>query len=196
MSCVLTGILKDCDKNLGGVKRLFLVSFWGVDSLSYTELNKKKGLASINFKAGHSFVEYEGAFNSTSYNVTGSEVGNRVNEFNHSISFRINKRTLINHEELYNLLSGGNRLMALLQDGNGRWWLFGQTTGLSSSIGGGSGIAKSDGSSYQITLSGKQDFFEISVNETLALTLIDELPITGLSYYESGYIENGYFETV
>lgn len=171
---VLSGIYENCPVNLGGVKRIAFVSYFGIDSVSFKLGNFKKGIDTITLKSLHSFIEYKFAKNSVKYDVSHKNDSNRISEWEHSVDFKINRRNIIKNEELWNMFYAGQRLVALVLDANDEWWVLGLRTGLSLNSGSGSsGSVKADGSNYSYSLSGTQDYFELKIDAEDALTLLN-----------------------
>jgi len=168
MACnVLTEILKDCNSNLGGLKEVWFVKLADISVLEYTDFVVTSMLTDVPF------VKFETPLNTATYTVDYATDELGIQEFTHNLTIRISKRRPTAHAALTQFLDTNPDLVALVKDGNSRWWLLGYENGLNPLSGaGGSGTSKADGSTYEFTLNGVEEAFEISVPDAIVATLI------------------------
>lgn len=171
MSCTLTGILKDCQANMGGLKSVYLIRKSEIASYTYKNKSVKDGIELINTNSP--FKEYQSAYNTANYSVSGTITSEFDYEFTHTLVLRFNKRTLAKHKELFDMCANGSRVVALVKDGNERWWVLGLRNGMKySDNSGGSSTSKGEGSNYNITLTGISDYYEVQIDENIVIELI------------------------
>lgn len=168
MSCTLTGIIKDCENNRGGIDELWLTPYDNIETLDiqYVDNNIKNGLLFFDIKEDP-FVKYD-IFNRTiNYTVSHSKADTYESEFNHSLTFKVNKRKQVLHKELYTLTNNNRRVVALLKMNNGKYFVLGLQYGLNLQNGDGGSGSISEGTSYNYTLGGIQPYYEMEITEAL-----------------------------
>ena len=176
MSNTLVGLIKDCSTNLGGVTKIKIMKVTDITAITVSNYEVSAMTVSSNP------VEYVIPQNSTSYNVTlttDNETG--IQEWNHSVDFRINKRLKTKHTELLKFGNGNPDLAIFVKDRNSTWWLLGLTViknlttpyggMLLSSNTGGSGTNKADGSHYQLAFVGTCKNPELQVSSSVVTSL-------------------------
>lgn len=159
MSCqVLLNIAKNCDSNVGGLKELNLIRVENLTNVvitngivtGYTTVLKP---VSIHLQPGVA-----------SYQVEFSRDDLGVPTYAHSVNFRVNRRNGTRGNAVERIAQGGQRVYAIVKDANGIDWLVGYPWGLVlTGNEGGSGLNKSDGTGYNITLEGEQDAPELQI---------------------------------
>ena len=161
MSCeLLQGISKDCSSNVGGLRLVYFIRKNDINSV--TIVGNEITQISVNLP----FRKYHAPKNSAGYTIDFNIDDFGVQEYTHSLNFRINKRNVNKHSELLALAQGNQDLVALVQDANGLFWLLGYPYGLNLSQNtGGSGTNKGEGSSYQLAMTGIAPTMEYLVLE-------------------------------
>jgi len=171
MACnELMGIEKECTNNLGGVREIYLISVYQIENIVYTA----GIITEINLTEGD-FARYEPPNLSANYDVTYSIDSLGVIEYEHRINFSISKRLNSKNVELQNLAGGNREMVAIILDSNEQWWLLGAYSGLTlDTLSGGSGTSLSDGSQYNLTLSGISPVMEASISPASIPSIIPE----------------------
>lgn len=167
MACAtLSGITTDCLPNLGGLKSVYLVRFGGIQIIQDGGFSGY--VTDIALVNPNQFIKYDTGRNIASYTVSKRVKDNGATELTHTLNLRFTKRTMIKHRELFSLFDRGGSVIALVQDNRGLWWILGQSSGLKfGSEDGGSGTNKADGTSYSVSLSGLQRFYELNVPDSV-----------------------------
>lgn len=170
MACTaLTGILKSCDNNIGGIKKVWL---WDMDDkvsstpdpLLYTWQNY--ALANPTDIVGYDFIR-----NASNYTEEATiDLTNGSTFTTTTLNLVFTRREAVKSKEIMVLAEGQRYLGALVLDSNGLYWLF-EDLQLSAS-GEGSGTAKADGSKYTVTLLGETPLFAREVAPANAALLI------------------------
>jgi hypothetical protein len=166
--CALTSDLTlDCRDSLGGIKNVFFIEFANVNAVTDTA----GVVTALTKAAGKKFYKYElpretGSFKSA----VQSNEQNGTLFFNQELKIVVNKlQTTIRNEVL---LLAMNRLMAVAEDRNGKYWLLGRTGGLLLSGGElGSGTAYGDRSGAELDFSGQEPQPAIEVTTAIGLQL-------------------------
>lgn len=167
MSCnTLTEIVKDCSSNIGSIRNIYFLPLDQIENLQHFDYEIAE------FDVFTPYVEYQIPLNSATYNVEYNVDEFSVEEFTHSITFKISKRRHTVHAALQQLLNSHKDLTCIVKDGNNKYWLLGYSYGLNVINGtGGSGTTKGDGTSYTFELSGVQKEFELLVPEGFLVSI-------------------------
>jgi hypothetical protein len=163
MSCTaLTTITKSCDNNSGG-----LLTAWVVPQDNFTgktvDTNAWEVTALTNDVA---FTPIEFKRNTASY--TDELQQNRENGSDYymaTITFKFHRREGAKSRALKILGEGQRYLTFIVGDANGKYFLF-ENMQLATNAGG-SGVARGDGSNYDVTFNGDNDFLAYEVDSTL-----------------------------
>jgi hypothetical protein len=148
MACALTqGFILDCKESLGGVKSVRFVEFDNVvQPLTYTA-----GVATIVMAAGKKFWKYAQVRETSSMTETiTANVQNGTIFYQQELTVILNKLAAATRNEI--LLLAKNRLMAIVEDMNGNFWLLGAKNGLDITSGNSAtGTASGDRNGYTLT---------------------------------------------
>lgn len=153
-SCALTqDIIFGCDTGSGGIaKEMYLIELENVSS--YTE--SSGSLSGITKAAGKVFRKYQLVQETATFEE--DIVGNRINGtlyYDQKGTIIFNKQALAIRNEI--LLLARNRLVAIVQDNNGAWKLYGRVFGLMLQTGSAAtGTAWGDRNGYTLNLTGKE----------------------------------------
>lgn len=146
MACALTqGFVLDCKESLGGVKSVRFVEF---DNASMTYA---AGVATITMDAGKKFWLYSQVRETSSMTETiTANVQNGTIFYQQELTVILNKLAAATRNEI--LLLAKNRLLAIVEDMNGNYWLLGAKNGLDITSGNSAtGTASGDRNGYTLT---------------------------------------------
>jgi hypothetical protein len=146
MACALTqGFVLDCKESLGGVKSVRFVEF---DNASMTYA---AGVATITMDAGKKFWLYSQVRETSSLTETiTANVQNGTIFYQQEVVIVLNKLAAATRNEI--LLLAKNRLLAIVEDMNGNFWLLGAKNGLDITSGNSAtGTASGDRNGYTLT---------------------------------------------
>lgn len=163
MSCLQTlgGLLRDCEANRGGVKQVLLANF---DDVSTVEVDSTSGkIDTITMATSKKFHRYymrpEQASMASTLNVNKDNGTNYVSTI---LAMVFHKMDTTKRIEMTALSVAG--LRALVQDGNGLWWLLGYDEPMYASAGDGNTGAKSDDrNGYTLSLEDKSQTFPYEI---------------------------------
>ena len=169
MACALTsGYSLSCRDSAGGIKSVYLIEFDNVSGVT-----ESGGTASAIAKANNGkFYKYnlqrgtsnfEEAYNDSAENGTSFHV--------QTLSIILNKMQASTSEEIK--LLAQNRLIAVVEDRNSKYWLLGKENGLERSGGrAGSGTAMGDRNGYELTFTtdNVEQAWEVASNIIAGLT--------------------------
>ena len=147
MACALTqGFVLDCKESLGGVKSVRFVEFDNVASIAYAA-----GVATLTMAAGKKFWKYAQVRETSSFTETiTANVQNGTIFYQQEVVVVLNKLAAATRNEI--LLLAKNRLMAIVEDMNGAYWLIGAKNGLDITSGNSAtGTASGDRNGYSLT---------------------------------------------
>ena len=146
MACALTqGFVLDCKESLGGVKSVRFVEF---DNASMTYA---AGVATITMDASKKFWLYSQVRETSSLTETiTANVQNGTIFYQQEVVVILNKLAAATRNEI--LLLAKNRLLAIVEDMNGSFWLLGAKNGLDITSGNSAtGTASGDRNGYSLT---------------------------------------------
>jgi hypothetical protein len=146
MACALTqGFVLDCKESLGGVKSVRFVEF---DNATMTYA---AGVATITMDAGKKFWLYSQVRETSSLTETiTANVQNGTIFYQQEVVIVLNKLAAATRNEI--LLLAKNRLLAIVEDMNGNYWLLGAKNGLDITSGNSAtGTASGDRNGYTLT---------------------------------------------
>ena len=147
MACALTqGFVLDCKESLGGVKSVRFVEFDNVASIAYAA-----GVATLTMDAGKKFWLYSQVRETSSLTETiTANVQNGTIFYQQEVVVVLNKLAAATRNEI--LLLAKNRLLAIVEDMNGNFWLLGAKNGLDITSGNSAtGTASGDRNGYSLT---------------------------------------------
>lgn len=143
-SITLANIAKDCESNIGGIKKVWL-TLWQEDMFTVS------GSTVTGVKSGTTWYEYSfrkntGSFESTQ---TISDTGN--NYFTNTLTMVFSRMETAKRTAVQALSIG--EVAGIILDCNGKYWCFGQDeAGVSAGNSGATGTAKSDTNAYTVVL--------------------------------------------
>ena len=147
MACALTqGFVLDCKESVGGIKSVRFVEFDNVASIAYAA-----GVATLTMVASKKFWKYAQVRETSSFTETiTANVQNGTIFYSQELSVILNKLAAATRNEI--LLLAKNRLMAIVEDMNGNFWLLGAKNGLDITGGNSAtGTASGDRNGYTLT---------------------------------------------
>lgn len=176
MSCALTnGYKLGCRDNVGGITEVRLIAF---NSVTGTIVVDGSGVVTGTFPAS-GFYKYEvpkgaGQFTET----VNASTENGTIFYQQELVFPINRMTQTVRNELR--LLGLNRLMAIVTDRNGKYWLLGRSNGLDVTAGTAqTGTAMGDRNGYEMTFTGMEELPCSEVSSSIISALTSGTQITG-----------------
>lgn len=147
MACALTqGFVLDCKESVGGIKSVRFVEFDNVASITYAA-----GVATLTMVASKKFWKYAQVRETSSFTETiTANVQNGTIFYQQELTVILNKLAAATRNEI--LLLAKNRLMAIVEDMNGSYWLLGAKNGLDITGGNSAtGTASGDRNGYTLT---------------------------------------------
>ena len=147
MACALTqGFVLDCKESVGGIKSVRFVEFDNVASITYAA-----GVATLTMVASKKFWKYAQVRETSSFTETiTANVQNGTIFYSQELTVILNKLAAATRNEI--LLLAKNRLMAIVEDMNGSFWLLGAKNGLDITGGNSAtGTASGDRNGYTLT---------------------------------------------
>jgi DNA-binding beta-propeller fold protein YncE len=168
MPCALTSnYTLDCRDSNGGVVELYFIEAGNVSSV--TEASGT--VTAITKATGKVFRKYEQE-QETAFFVENlnSSVANGTIYYNQELTIVVNKMQVALRNEL--LLLAKNRLMAVVKDANGSYWLLGKTRSLKATAGSSAtGTATGDRNGYTFTFTAPEPALAPEVSSACAATL-------------------------
>ena len=155
MSCSLTtGYALGCRDAVGGIKTIFVQTLNATGSVNTNGSGLVTGFTPTSVSG--SWFEYDLTKATSSMTETlNASTENGTLFYTPEVTFTINKLQTSVRNELR--LLARNRLLVIVLDNNGRYWLLGAANGLEASAGtAGTGTAFGDRSGYELTLSGME----------------------------------------
>jgi len=170
MACVSFsgGISIDCNNNIGSITKVYLTDFDNITGLTVSGGT----VSSITMGTSSYFYEFEFNRNSATLNEDlTKDVTAGSAFFTQTLTLTIPRRDVVKRNTL-SLLTQRD-LAAIVKDGNGFYWLLGESEGMYlSEATSTSGTAKSDGSNYVLTLIGEELERASSVDPTIIPALL------------------------
>lgn len=155
MSCSLTtGYALGCRDAIGGIKTIFVQTLNATGSVNTNGSGLVSGFTPTSVSG--SWFEYDLTKATSSMTETlNASTENGTLFYTPEVTFTINKLQTSVRNELR--LLARNRLLVIVLDNNGRYWLLGAANGLEASAGtAGTGTAFGDRSGYEMTLTGME----------------------------------------
>lgn len=169
MACALTsGYTLDCRDSVGGVIELYFIEAGNVTTITEASGN----VTGITKAAGKVFRKYEQE-QDTAFFVENlnSNVQNGTVFYQQELTLVINKMATAVRNEL--LLLNKNRLIAVVKDANGTYWLLGKTRFLRSAAGNsGTGTASADRNGYTFTYTALEPELAPTVDSSIIAGLL------------------------
>ena len=169
MSCALTsGYTLDCRDSMGGVVEIYFIEAGNVTSTTEVSGN----ITVVTKASGKVFRKYE-QDQDTAFFVENinSNVQNGTISYQQELTIVLNKMATATRNEL--LLLNKNRLVAVVKDNNGAYWLLGRTRSLYATGGNsGSGTASGDRNGYTFTYTAMETELAPSVSSGIIAGLL------------------------
>lgn len=169
MSCnqVLSGIPRDCEGSIGGVKRVLFINH---DALGEVTVNEETGVVTA-INATGKFEEYIPKKNTASF-APALTVGDGDNRsYTATLVLNFGKMTAAKRVSVLPLLA--NELAAIVEDNNGVYWLVGKDIPLQATEGGGNtGTAMTDANAYTVTMTDMSMTLHPTVDPTIVEGLL------------------------
>lgn len=174
MSCSLitSGILATCDKQVPGIKRVYLGNYDEVGTYTLDNLTGAVTAITMTGSPVGTFKVFEFAKETGSAGSTvNSDVPNGLLSFTPTITLQFTKLEQSKRNTIA-LMALAN-LVAIVETNDGKYWLFGKDNGLQISEGtSATGTANTDFSGYNLTLTGNESAYEIEVQAAVIPTII------------------------
>lgn len=169
MPCALTqSIIIDCRGSVGGLKEAYFIEFDNVESIT-----ESAGIVTaIEVATAKQFRKYQLPKETGFWTETpNSNVQNGTLFYQQELTVVINKMQANTRNEI--MLLAQNRLIAIVLDLNGKYWLLGRTTALDLTSGeGGSGTAHGDRNGYTRVFTGMEPEMAPEVQASLIAGLL------------------------
>lgn len=160
MACVLTaGYALDCRDSVGGMKAVLFIEIDNVTAVtsasgSVSAIAKANNKRFWKYNLIRATASVEEAFNDSTENGTSF--------YTQTLSIILNKMQAATRNEI--ILLAQNRLLAVVEDRNGKYWLYGKENGLIRSGGkAGTGTAFGDRNGYELTFVGEEGVMALEV---------------------------------
>lgn len=185
MACIsytLSGLTKECETNIGGIKTVYIAPVDYVSAVTGTKINSEGDAEISNFSTitgitmsgstkfkGYYFRKNTGSMTKT-LNVT-DEGGNYIST---EISLRFSKMNSQKRLEMRALSL--NDMAVIVKDCNDEYWYLGTSDDpVTASAGGGeTGTNREDSNAYTITLSNEAGYWPVPVTKTAVEAVIAE----------------------
>lgn len=162
-NALTSGLSKGCENNIGGIKKLYLLEWDYVSSVTHN--SPTDDITAITTLGARDFYEFEFNKNTSTFSekttmdqAVGSEVCIQT------ITLILNRREQAKRDKLL-LLGKFKDLMAIVKDSNGKYWLVGEVNGINlTEKSSENGTVKTDRNGYTLTFVGEEseDACEIS----------------------------------
>lgn len=168
MACALTqGYELNCPDSMGGASDVWLIEFDNVSGVTSSN-GIATAIAKANNKRFWRYKQKRGTCEAKDELQKNIENGTQF--FNQTIVMAMNKMQASIRNEI--ILLAQNRLIAVVKDRNGKYWLYGKEDGLDLTQGtAGTGLANADRNGYGLTLTGSEKEPALEVDESVIATL-------------------------
>lgn len=154
MACqIVQGVELGCRDSVGGIEILYLTEFENVVSVT----SSSGQISAIAKSSGTSFKQFKLEKENAEFTESiQSSVENGTLFYEQLLNFTIKKMTASNRNNIRNIAQ--NRLMVIVKDNNGTYWVLGETRGvdLTGDNNGKTGKAFGDMNGYTLSLMGKE----------------------------------------
>ena len=167
--CILTqGLQLDCRDSFGGVKRVLVTEFDNVTAYTLTS----GVISAITKGVGKVFWEYKlVTFTGDAKTAGAHDRAQGTSSYKQTVSFPINKMSTSVRNEIS--LLAQNRLLFIVEDNNGSYWLYGKDFGLTAiTTESMNGVALADRNGYMLTFEGDEKAFEVEVSSSIITGLL------------------------
>jgi hypothetical protein len=167
MACALTaGYSQDCRDSMGGVKSLYIIEWANV---TYTVASNV--VTAVDNATSKRWWKYNPAkFTGMAKETINASVENNSVFYGQEITFPLGKQQTTTRNEI--LLLAQNKLAIVVEDQNGKFWLYGRNNGMDLTGGeAGTGTAAGDRNGYTLTFTGQEPALAIEMDTATAATL-------------------------
>lgn len=169
MACNLTqNMTIDCRDSVGGAKEILFIEFDNV-----TSITEASGVVTtITVATGKQFRRYQVPKETSFFTeALNSSVPNGTIFYQQELTVVLNKMQANTRNEIQ--LLAQNRLLAIVLDLNGKYWLLGKERALDATAGeGGTGTATGDRNGYSRTFTGMERFMAPEVQSSIIAGLL------------------------
>lgn len=153
MACALTsGYSLDCRDSAGGVKSVYFIEIDNVSGVTSAS-GSISAIAKANNKRFWKYNLQRATAEATEDYQDSAENGTTFHK--QTLSIVLNKMQAATRNEI--ILLAANRLLAVIEDRNGKYWLYGRENGLQRAGGkAGTGKAMGDRNGYELTFEGEE----------------------------------------
>ena len=159
----LQGIDFDCNANLAGIKNVWLTYYEDAT----VDMDTSAHTATVTLGIGVTWYKYSFARNSSSLNSTlTKDDANGTRYYTNTLTLVFNKLTTNKHLEVMALAA--EKLIALVEDNNGKVWVVGADSyisGVSEEVG--TGTSADDRSGYNVTIEGTSAYLPFEYDGNL-----------------------------
>ena len=165
----LIGILKGCDNNIGGIYTAYIFDMDDIDTI--TTNPSTWSLSALTLLAHSPALSFEFKRNTSDYTDEAQiDLVNGSTFYKKTVNLMFHRRDADKSKSIKILGEGQRYLGVVIGDANGTYWYFPYMQ-LSANAGG-SGKAKADGSNYNVTLTGEDEFSAYTLSEVIAQSLL------------------------
>ena len=172
MACsqVLNGIAADCQTNVGGVREVYIANYGDVTTIEVDDSSNM--IKTITMADTAKFKKYAFKKNTSSMTSTlNVDPANGVNFVQTDLSLVFAKQETVKRMEIAKLSLG--ELRVIVKDANGKYWFLGQEEFVSATSGTAeTGVNRTDGNKYTITLTDYSSSYPYEVDSTIVAGLI------------------------
>jgi hypothetical protein len=169
MACALTqGYSLSCRDSAGGIKSVYFIEFDNVTGVTEsagtaTAIAKANGGIFYKYNLQRATASWEEAYNDSAENGTSFNV--------QTLNIILNKMQAATSQEIKRLAQ--NKLLAVVEDKNSKYWLLGKENGLERNGGrGGSGVAAGDRNGYELTFTTDNIAPALEVSSSIIAALV------------------------
>lgn len=161
----LQGVAFDCNANLAGIKNVWLSYFDDADVEGAIDYSAHT-ISAVTLSTGVTWYKYSFARNSSSLNSTlTKDDANGTRYYTNTLTLVFNKLEAQKHLEAMALAA--EKLVALVEDNNGKVWFLGAdsyVSGVSEEIG--TGASADDRNGYSVTIEGTSGYLPFEYTGT------------------------------
>lgn len=170
MACpqTLSGIAKDCEPSIGGIKVAYIANFDDVTAVTVSS----EVISAITMQSSAKFKKYEFRRGTSNFVSTlNVDPATGTNFVSTDITFIFSRMETAKRVEMAALAQGD--LAIIVEDMNGKFWFFGKDEAVSASAGSGeTGTARTDANQYSVTLQDNAKTFPYEVDADIIAGLI------------------------
>ena len=155
----------DCSPSKGGVKEIYICNYDDVLTIAQSESNSASTISGITMASGATWHKYAMRRNTASMTSTlNVDETTGVNYVSTDVILHFNKLDTPQRLEVSALSLAETRVV--VRDANDNWWMIGVDEPVVAAAGTAqTGVQKSDGSYYELTLQGSDNTFPLELSE-------------------------------